>query len=68
MGTQTINAINSTNYIDLYNAYKQNRINYYVGLANRRPSLNKFLNGWKNRTNKFENKTTDNSIDVNCNK
>lgn len=66
IGNQTINALNSINSIDLYNKYKQNRINYYVNLANRIPKNQKFLNGWKNRTNAFVNKTSENSLNVNC--
>ena len=66
MGSQTLNAINNANPIELYNLFKSNRLNYYQSLVNKRPSLSKFLNGWKNRTNKFPNKPQDKYNNVNC--
>jgi len=66
IGSITIDAINSADAIQLYNNFKENRINYYTSIVEKNPNLNKFLNGWKNRTNKFKDKTTENNKDVNC--
>lgn len=62
-----------TNRINYYNKITQNSINRYIA---KNPSatqnqidtktLKKFINGWVNRTNHFKNKTSTNSLNVNC--
>ena len=66
MGPNTLNAINSANQKDLYNNFKQSRIDYYNRLAQRVPSQQKWLNGWLNRVKMFKDKTEVNNEDVNC--
>ena len=50
IGPATMKALNSFSQVDVYNAYKQGRIQYYQSLGVRYPM---FLNGWLNRTNSF---------------
>ena len=67
IGDSTINAINNTNSVQLYNNFKANRQQYYNNLAIRSTKMATFLNGWTNRVNNFKNKTTTNNKNVNCN-
>jgi len=52
LGNNTAAAINNSNPIDLYNAIKQQRIEFYKMLAER-PNQSQFLPGWLNRINSF---------------
>ena len=53
VGPKTLAAINGADEIALYNAYRQERINYYIELADKKPALNVFLKGWLNRILSF---------------
>jgi lysozyme family protein len=66
IGPETLTAINSTNKIDLYNAYKINRQAYYNNIVANNPSQSKWINGWTNRVNNFINKSVNFFTDVNC--
>ena len=50
IGPATINAMAAVPQNDLYNQYKQGRIDYYQGLG---PKYPMFLAGWLNRANTF---------------
>jgi lysozyme family protein len=50
IGTASIQFLNTVDQTDVYRQYKQGRINYYQGLAQRYP---RFLQGWLNRVNSF---------------
>lgn len=53
VGPGTLAAINGADQAALYKAFKEARRKYYQDLVQRRPALNKFLNGWMNRVNSF---------------
>lgn len=53
MGTQTLKAINSKNALDLFNAIKIARYDFYDEICRKKPSQAKFRNGWYNRLNRF---------------
>lgn len=53
IGPLTIAKINSVNQEDLFNKFKQIRINYYIAIVNYNPKQQIFLKGWMNRTNSF---------------
>ena len=53
MGPNTLAAINAVNGEELFNKYKANRLKFYNDLAERKPRMAKFLNGWTRRTNSF---------------
>jgi len=53
VGPQTLSAINSANARLLFDSYKDARIIYYEDIVKRDPTQQTFLNGWKNRVNKF---------------
>lgn len=53
VGNNTLAAINLSNPEDLFNRLKNARIDYYINLAERKPSMKVFLKGWLNRVNKF---------------
>ena len=57
MGAKTIQAINKVEPQQLFDIYKQNRIDYYHEYVHKYPSQKVFLNGWLHRVNdlKFEN-------------
>jgi len=50
IGPATMQALDGFVQEDVYNAYKQGRINYYQALGVKYPM---FLNGWLNRVNSF---------------
>ncbi len=50
IGPATMQALNSFSQVDVYNAYKQGRIQYYQGLSVKYPM---FLNGWMTRATSF---------------
>ena len=73
MGSQTLNAINQANPVDLYNKFNDNRQAYYNRLCNSpnipfadREKNKKNINGWTNRVNSFKDKTNNNMYNVNC--
>ena len=66
IGAKTVEAINSINFIILYNSFKENRQLYYNKLASNNSKLATFLKGWTNRVNKFISKTELNNKNVNC--
>ncbi len=53
MGPKTLEAINSVEGQVLFDAFKQNRLQYYNDLVSRKPEMNVFLNTWTRRTNSF---------------
>jgi len=53
VGPQTLAAINSANPKVLFNSYKEARIMYYEGLVKKDPTQEDFIDGWKNRVNRF---------------
>ena len=56
MGPNTFAALQDAANKDLprlYNTYKAKRIEFYEKLAQRKPKLQKFLQGWLNRVNHF---------------
>lgn len=54
VGPVTIAAINAAPARALFYDYKHDRIKYYEILADRKPSMKVFLDGWLNRINSFE--------------
>lgn len=72
MGTNTLNTINLANQMELYNRFKQYRINFLTelctkGSASYRNKYELYLNGFMNRIDSFKSKTTTESVNVNCN-
>lgn len=57
VGPKTLSAINCAHEVTLYESYKQERMNYYVELADKKPALNVFLKGWLNRILSFPDLT-----------
>ena len=53
IGQASVQALGSVDQKEVYRQYKQGRINYYQQLAQRQPTLAKFLKGWLNRVNAF---------------
>lgn len=53
IGNKSIEAINSADARELFNAYKDARIKFYIDLVKRKPELGVFKNGWMNRINSF---------------
>lgn len=53
MDQDTLNAINSLNGEQLFNTFREKRIQYYVRLVEKKPQMEQFLKGWKNRANSF---------------
>lgn len=53
MGAGTMAALGKADAYAVYARYKQGRADYYKALADRRPSLAKFLKGWLNRVASF---------------
>lgn len=53
VGPQTLQAINQANPEQLYIAYREARRAFYYELAESRPSLSVFLQGWLNRLAEF---------------
>lgn len=53
VGPRTLAAINGADEILLYNRYKDARVEYYIDLADRKPALRVFLQGWLNRIHSF---------------
>jgi lysozyme family protein len=49
----TINAINSTNPVDLYNEVKNQRLQFYKAILAKDPTQKIFKDGWFNRINRF---------------
>ncbi len=56
IGPATLQAINNANARILFHGYKDARIKFYKDLAQKKPKLQVFLNGWLNRINSFEYK------------
>lgn len=57
VGRQTLQAINRANPEQLYIAYREARRAFYYELADSRPSLSVFLQGWLNRLATFNEYT-----------
>lgn len=53
-GKNTLRAMNAADAAAVYVAFRNNRIAYYERIAERRPALQKFLRGWRNRANSFD--------------
>jgi lysozyme family protein len=53
LGSKTLEILNSSDELIVYNKYKEARIKYYQDLAERKPQLKVFLKGWLNRINSF---------------
>lgn len=52
-GPKTLAALNAANPGELYMRYKDARVEYYIELADKKPSLAVFLKGWLNRILSF---------------
>ena len=69
LGTETWTnvdqAFSDGKIMSLYNSFKAARIKFYNDQA-LKDNNQKFLNGWLNRANKFDNKTTENLRGVTC--
>lgn len=52
-GPLTLAAINAADSVQLFNNFKAARIKYYKDLAQQRPAMAVFLQGWLNRANSF---------------
>jgi len=69
LGSETWSNIDQAFYdgkiITLYNSFKSARIQHYIKRSEYKNNQ-KYLNGWLNRANKFENKTTENLRGVTC--
>ncbi len=53
MDRDTLDAINAVNGEQLFNAFRAKRIHYYERLVEKKPQMEQFLKGWKNRANSF---------------
>ncbi len=53
LGTQTINAMNGEDAGQLFNAFQQNRYQFYLNIIARKPSQIKFKKSWFNRTQRI---------------
>lgn len=53
IGPACMQALAGVDQVEVYGRYKQGRIKHYEDLAQRQPSLAKFLKGWLNRVNAF---------------
>lgn len=53
MDHDTLDAINALNGEQLFNAFRSRRIQYYEHLVQKKPQMEQFLKGWKNRANSF---------------
>ena len=49
-----VKKINAADEDDLFNKYKQSRIQFYEDLVKRKPALSKFLSGWLKRVDQFK--------------
>lgn len=49
IGPNTLNIVNSYNSIELLDVYRDEMYKFYTNLIKRRPSLVKYVNGWRNR-------------------
>lgn len=54
IGNNSLMKINFANPKELFDKIKELRIEYYEDLAERKPKMNVFLKGWKNRVNSFD--------------
>lgn len=54
MGSKTIKAINEADSRKLFDAYHQNRIDYYMQVVKEDPSQKVFLKGWIERVNRIK--------------
>lgn len=53
IGENTLSVTNMASARTLFSCIKDHRTMYYIELADRKPSLKKFLKGWLNRINSF---------------
>ena len=53
-GHNTITVLNQANARTVFEGFKDARILFYKQLAERKPEMHIFLNGWLNRVNSFE--------------
>ncbi len=63
-GKKTITALNEAIYVDvgqIYNAYKNRRIQYYYELVESDSRNQSFINGWLNRINSFDDYSNPNN-------
>lgn len=54
IGRKTLQAINSRNPQELFNAFKKKRIEFYEDIVKRSPSQKVFIKGWLNRVNSYK--------------
>ena len=71
MGTNTLNTINSADQMELYNKFRQYRINFLIelctkGSASYKDKYELYLSGFMNRMDSFKSKTITESVNVNC--
>ncbi|WP_341900184.1 glycosyl hydrolase 108 family protein [Fluviicola taffensis] len=53
MDRDILDAINALNAEQVFNAFRSRRIQYYEHLVQKKPQMEQFLKGWKNRANSF---------------
>lgn len=53
VGPMTLNAINNSNYPELFDRIWKARQQFYINIVKRSPSQRVFMNGWMNRLNSF---------------
>ncbi len=53
IGKQTLEAVNTANPKLVFEGFKDARLFFYRDLAQRKPHMEVFLNGWNNRVNSF---------------
>lgn len=53
IGPNSLTAINGANPKVLFDSIKEERVNYYKDLAERKPQMGVFLRGWLNRVDSF---------------
>jgi lysozyme family protein len=53
IGPASVQALQAVDQDQVYRLYKQGRVQFYKDLAQKKPTLAKFLKGWLNRVNSF---------------